>query len=206
MARTARRSDGLNLNYKSTVGSNKLTERHIMWAASDWNDLTVSTKSDANVDTGFTMADGYIYEGAWIGGDNAASMVIGAATVGALTVFRFTGQADGDAAITFTTTSGDFFAAQTLDTVVTNVGDLHSNGPVLGHAFTSTVAVNGGAIKTSAATHNTLIIEADPTNNQTHLGAELAFFCQETGFWRWSFKGSELGSGALNTTFATSAV
>ena len=44
------------------------------------------------------------------------------------------------------------------------------------------------------------------TDNQTNLGAELAFYCDTDNYWRLSFKGSELGSGAINATFATTAV
>ena len=201
MAKSARASSGVS------VGTlDDYTKKYVMWATSDWNDLTVSTKTDEQVDAGLTLGDYTITEGAWLG-DSTSAIVLPAATPGALCVFRFTGQADGDGNnMTITTAAGDFYAAQTLDTVVTNVGDLHANGPVLGHDFTSTVAVNGGAIKTAAATHNTLTIDPTASNNQTNIGAELAFFCAKEGYWRVSFKGSELGTGALNATFAFSAV
>ena len=195
MARTARSSGA------SSGALDLYSKRYIMWATSDWNDLTVSTKSDANVDAGLTLANGTITEAAWDGG-GAAAIVLPAANQGAMCVWRFTAQADGGQNITFTTAAGDFYAAQTLDTVVHNFGDEFSSTPVKGHAFTSTVAVNAGAIKTAAATHNTFTIASTATDNQTEKGAEIAFFCAEDGYWRVSFKGSELGSVALNETFA----
>jgi hypothetical protein len=199
MANTARKK-GIG---KPKGGSSLYQKRYIMWAASDWNDLTVSTKSDANVDSGFAMADGYLYEGAWDGG-GAAAITLPQATSGMLCVFRFTEQADGGQNITFTTYSGDYYAAQTLDTVVHNAGDEFGSTPVKGHDFTSTIAINGGAIKSSDGDDNVLTIASTATNNQTHKGAELAFFCRDNGYWRVSFKGSELGSGAINATFAFS--
>ena len=68
------------------------------------------------------------------------------------------------------------------------------------------VATSGGTIVTTASTHNTLIIASTASNNQTNIGAELVWFCEKAGYWKLAFKGSELGSGAVNGTFATSAV
>ena len=59
---------------------------------------------------------------------------------------------------------------------------------------------------TEAGTHNRLTLTATATNNQTNIGAELSFFCRTDGTWQVAFLSSELGSGALNTNFATSAV
>ena len=78
--------------------------------------------------------------------------------------------------------------------------------PTYGTKWTQTVATHGGAIVTISKSHNTFIIASTATNNQTNIGAELGFYCETDGYWRLGFKGSELGSGALNATFATSAV
>ena len=193
---------GVGVSITGNIDSN-----YIRFATADWDGLTVSTKSDANVDTGFTMADGYIYQAAWDGDGAAASMVLPAATAGALTVFRFTGVADGGANIVFTTTSGDFYAAQTLNIPVLNLADGFGPSPrVIGNSWTDTIARGGGTIVTATAAHNTFTIASTANNNQTNIGAELAFFCATKGFWRVAFQGSELGTGALNQTFAFTTV
>tara|TARA_R110001592_G_scaffold319842_1_gene597651 strand:- start:511 stop:1110 length:600 start_codon:yes stop_codon:yes gene_type:complete len=187
-------------------GSAEFSRKYTMWATSDWSDMLVATKSDGNARTGFALVNGTLTECAVDGGTAPSAITLPAANVGAICAFRFTARADGGQTITFTSAAGDFYAAQTLDTVVHNFGDEFGSTPVKGHAFTSTVAVNAGAIKTIAATHNTLSIALTATDNQTNQGAELSFFCEKQGFWRLAFKGSEDGSGALNATFATSAV
>ena len=189
------------------VVNDLVSNNYAKFAASDWSDLTLATKSDANARTGFALGKNSFTECAVDGGTGASAITLPAAKAGELCAFRFTAQADGGQNITFTTASGDFYAAGTLNTDVTNFGDAHPHGRVIKHiSATQTVATFGGAIITIAATHNTLTIAMTATNNQTNKGAELAFFCEKDGFWRLSFKGSELGSGALNATFATSTV
>lgn len=199
MAQSARKASGSSMSIDA--------KNYARFAASDWNGLTIATKSDANARAGFTLGSESLTECAVDGSTAGSAIVLPAANVGELCAFRFTAQADGGQTITFTTASGDFYAAGTLNTDVTNFGDAHPHGRVIKHiSSTQTVATFGGAIVTVAATHNTLSIAMTATNNQTNVGAELAFFCEEDGFWRISFKGSELGTGALNATFATSAV
>ena len=195
----------LNMTDGGTVDN--LDSNYVKFACADWNGLSISTKSDANADSGFTMAVDTFYEVAWDGG-GASAITLPAATAGALTVFRFTAQADGGQNIVFSCASGEFFAAQTINTDVTNIGDAAANSCrwIKGTSMTQTVATFGGAIVTIAATHNTLTIASTATNNQTNIGAELGFYCETTGYWRLGFKPSELGSGALNATFATTTV
>ena len=189
------------------IVTDPVSNNYAKFAASDWSDLTLATKSDANARAGFALGKHSFTECAVDGGTGASAITLPAAKAGELCEFRFTAQADGGQNITFTTASGDFYAAGTLNTDVTNTGDAHPYGRVIKHiSSTQTVATFGGAIVTIAATHNTLTIAMTATNNQTNKGAELAFFCEKDGFWRLSFKGSELGSGALNATFATSTV
>ena len=184
-----------------------VSKNYAKFAASDWDGLAIATKSDANSRAGFTLGKQSLTECAVDGSTAGSAIVLPAAKAGELCAFRFTAQADGGQTITFTTASGDFYAAGTLNTDVTNFGDAHPHGRVIKHiSATQTVATFGGAIVTVAATHNTLSIALTATNNQTNVGAELAFFCEKDGYWRISFKGSELGSGALNATFATSTV
>ena len=89
---------------------------------------------------------------------------------------------------------------------VDNNGDGQLSQPNYLQGWTQTVATSGGTIVTTAVTHNTLAIASTGSNNQTNIGAEIVWFCEKKGFWKLAFKGSELGSGAVNATFATSAV
>jgi hypothetical protein len=193
------------------LNSAKYIRHKMAYLSGSYQDLELTAAADttdAKTDTGFTLKDGHICESLWDGAGAAASMVLPAATVGVLTVFRFSGQADGGATITFTTGSDDYYEAGTITIPVTNIGDKLSGlrKPAYLQRWTESVATSGGAIVTVAKTHNTLAIAATATDNQTHIGAEIAWFCDVKGFYKFSFLGSELGSGAINATFATSAV
>ena len=177
----------------------------------DWADLALrpaAESTDAKTDTGWTMVDGEIAESLWDGDGAAASMVLPSAVKGALTVFRFAAQADGSADITFTTASGDYFEQGSICVPVSNLGDafIYARRPTHQLKWLQSVATGGGAVVTISSAHNTFIIAATATNNQTNIGADLAFFCNKKGYWRIGFIGSELGSGAINGTFATSTV
>jgi len=192
------------------LNSAKYIRHKMAYLSGSYQDLELTAAADttdAKTDTGFTLKDGHICESLWDGDGAAASMVLPAATVGVLTVFRFVAQADGAASITFTTGSGDYYEAGTICPAVDDLGvKLQVADTAYLQRWTQSVATKGGAIVTVAKTHNTLIIAATATNNQTNIGAELAWFCDVKGFYKLSFKGSELGSGAINATFATSAV
>jgi len=193
---------GSGLNVNCHMDSN-----YVRFLTGDYFGMTLSTLNDTAVDSGFTMADGTIYEAAWDGG-GAAAIVLPQAHEGALTVFRFTAQADGGQTITWTCATGEKFAGQSLNTDVVNLGDgLSVHNRVIGQSFTQTVATGGGAIVTAnGTTHNRFSIAATATNNQSNVGAELAFYCHAEGEWRVAWLASELGSGALNATFSFSAV
>ena len=195
-----------NTTNKITANDLVSTTNYLKFLSGDYSGLAIETKNDAACDSGFTMTVNTLTEAAWDGG-GASAIVLPAATVGDLCVFRFTGQADGAANITFTTAASEFFEAQTLNTDVSNVGDLFAGRRVIGAVgVTQTVATFGGAIITVASTHNRFTIAATATNNQTNIGAELSFFCRTAGKWQLAFLSSELGSGALNATFESSAV
>tara|TARA_E500000305_G_scaffold29645_2_gene22650 strand:+ start:727 stop:1320 length:594 start_codon:yes stop_codon:yes gene_type:complete len=180
---------------------------YIKFLTGDYFGLSLKTYSDANADAGLTLLPNTFNEVAW-DGDGAATATLPSAKKGTLVVFRFTAQADGGTNIVFSTASGDFLAKQTLNTDVTNIGDAAANScrRVIGTDFTQSVATFAGAVVAITAAHNTFTIASTATNNQTNIGAELSFYCQEDGFWRLAFKGSELGSGAINATFAGSTV
>jgi len=198
-------------SFDDELRSPKYFRHKMAYLSGSYQDLNLraaADTTDAKTDTGFALRDGEIVESLWDGDGAAASMTLPEATVGTLCVFRFSAQADGGQNIVFTTNSGDYFEAGTITIPVTNMGDKLTGlrKPAYLQRWTESVATSGGAIKTVAKTHNTLTIASTATNNQTNIGAEIAFFCDEKGFYKFSFLGSELGSGAINATFATSAV
>ena len=181
-----------------------ITSNYIRFVTRDWDGLSLSTKTDANADSGFTMAADTVHQVAALG-DASNAIVLPEASVGALTVFRWTAVADGGSNITFTTASGEFYAAQTLNIPVLNLANGFGPAPyVIGNSWTDTVAIGSGTIVTATAAHNTLTLTHTATNNQTNIGAEIAFFCSTENYWRVAFIGSELGNGAVNTNFAFS--
>ena len=197
--------------FDDTLSSAKYVDHKQAYYSWVWDNLSLrqaADSTDAATDTGWTLVDGEIAESLWDGAGAAASMVLPSATKGALCVFRFSETADGTASITFTTASGDFYEAGTITVPVIDLGDKStgSHRPVYLQRWTESVATGAGAIVAVTAAHNTFTIAATATNNQTNIGAELAFFCEEKGFWKFGFLGSELGSGAINATFATSTV
>tara|TARA_R100001594_G_scaffold62809_1_gene97189 strand:- start:225 stop:842 length:618 start_codon:yes stop_codon:yes gene_type:complete len=195
--------------FDDSQNSQKYVDNKQMYLSGNYQDLTrraTADSTDAKTDTGFTLVDGQIVESLWDGDGAAASMILPSATVGVLTVFRFAAQADGGQTITFTNASGDYYEQGTICVPVTNLGDKLSGTrrPEFLQSWTQSVAHSGGAIVTVASTHTALAIASTATNNQTNIGAEIAWFCEKKGFWKFSFLGSELGSGAINATFATS--
>tara|TARA_A100000164_G_C21634601_1_gene642875 strand:- start:25 stop:720 length:696 start_codon:yes stop_codon:yes gene_type:complete len=188
--------------FNSTLTAHDIHSNYIAWATGDYDNLTISTKSDANCDSGFTFEANALTECACTG-DATNAFVLPAATLGTLVVMRITAQYDGGNNATFTTAAGDFYAAQTLNFITQNAGDTIRVAPrVLGASPVATQTL--GKISTFTAAHNTLTLSTTATNNQTNKGAELSFYCQNAGFWRIAFLGSELGSGAMNATFAGS--
>jgi len=195
--------------FDNALSSQEYVDNKLAYYAWNWDNLSLRTASestDAKTDTGWTLVDGEIAESLWDGDDAAASMVLPSATKGALCVFRFAAQADGGTNITFTCASGEYFEPGTLTIPVTNLGDKHtgSRRPAYLQRWTESVATAGGAIITVGGTADVIVIASTATNNQTNIGAELAFFCEDDGRWKMGFLGSELGSGAINATFTIS--
>tara|TARA_R110000744_G_scaffold272814_2_gene385683 strand:+ start:12 stop:626 length:615 start_codon:yes stop_codon:yes gene_type:complete len=194
--------------YDDTQNSQKYVDNKQMYLSGNYHDLTrraTADSTDAKTDTGFTLVDSQIVESLWDGDGAAASMVMPSATVGVLCVFRFAAQADGGTSITFTNASGDYYEQGTICPPVDNLGvGLQVSDTAFLQSWTQSVATKGGAIVTVASTHTILTIASTATNNQTNTGAEIAWFCEKKGWWKFSFKGSELGTGAINATFATS--
>ena len=183
------------------VHTDSAVSNYHRWSTGDYSGLSLATKTDANCDSGFTFAVDTYHECAPVGDDTNA-FVLPSATVGALVVMGINAQWDGGNNATFTTATGDFFAAQTLNFITQNAGDGIRLNPTFGTSFTTTQSL--GKISTLTAAHNTLTLSTTATNNQSNTGAEIAFYCGVKGFWRIKWTGSELGSGAMNATFAGS--
>ena len=196
-------------SFDDSLTSAKYINNKMAYYSWVWDNLSLrpaADSTDAKTDTGFTLVDGEIVESLWDGDGAAASMVLPSATKGALCVFRFSAQADGGTSITFTPATGDEYALGTLTIPVTNLGDKLTGArrPAYSQKWVESVATAGGAIITVGAAADALVIASTATNNQTNIGAELAFFCEDAGEWKVGFLGSELGSGAINATFTIS--
>ena len=196
-----------SIKFDAELNSAKYVKHKLAYLTGVYDDLDLraaADTTDAKTDTGFALRNGEIVESLWDGDGAAASMTLPEATVGTLCVFRFAAQADGGTTITFTNTSGDYYEAGTICPVVDNLGvGLQVGDTAYLQRWTQSVATKGGTIVTVAKTHTTLVIASTATNNQTNIGAEIAWFCDTKGYWKFSFKGSELGTGAINATFAT---
>ena len=197
-----------SIKFDEELNSAKYVKHKLAYLSGVYDDLDLraaADTTDAKTDTGFALRNGEIVESLWDGDGAAASMTLPEATVGTLCVFRFSAQADGGTSITFTNNSGDYYEAGTITVPVTDLGDKFtgSRKPAYLQRWTESVATAAGAIVTVAKTHTTLVIASTASNNQTNIGAEIAFFCDTKGYWKFSFLGSELGSGAINATFET---
>ena len=197
-----------SIKFDEELNSAKYIKHKLAYLTGVYDDLELraaADTTDAKTDTGFALRNGEIVESLWDSDGAAASMTLPEATVGTLCVFRFSAQADGGQSITFTNNSGDYYEAGTITVPVTNVGDKLTGirKPAYLQRWTESVATAGGAIVTVAKTHDNLAIATTASNNQTHIGAEIAWFCDKKGYWKMSFLGSELGSGAINATFET---
>ena len=203
MANTARRSDGLNPQVFES-GALKYERNFNRFLTGNYIGMTLSTKTYLYGNSGFTMAAVTYYNAKWVG-DGACALVLPAAKAGAVTVFRISAACDGGANLTVTCAGSDKYAAHTIQIPVTNLGDglVCARTRNLPTDFTQDVALTGGSIESGDAADTALTITATATDNQLAVGAELAFFCKDDGFWYYSFLGSELGSGAKNTNWAT---
>ena len=195
------RIEALVENLKRDLNIAGCTANYWRWLTGDYDGLSLATKTDANCDSGFTFAANTFHECAALG-DATNAFVLPDATRDTLVVMKGTGAYDGGNDGTFTCDSGDFFAAQTLNFLTVDTGDGGQNARVFGTDFTTTQDL--GKISTLTAAHNTLTLSSTASNNQTGVGWEIAFYCQDAGFWRISFVGVETGSGAMNATFAGS--
>ena len=191
--------------------SNKYLANKLSFNSWNWSDLSLrlaADVTDAKARAGLSLFDGQICECLVDGSTGASTVALPIAKKGDLTVFRFAAQYDDTNDMVFSCASGETFEAGTLVVPVTNLGDdtNMSRRAAIVNTWTQTVVTAAGAIKTIAAANNTFTIAGVATDNQTNIGAEIAFFCNADGTWRFGFLGSELGTGALNTTFAFSTV
>jgi hypothetical protein len=175
------------------------SSNHLRFMTGDYNGMTISTKNDAAIDSGVNASSGDLIETVY-DGDGAGSIVLPSATYDALVVVRLDAIADGTANLVFTMAAGDNFEAQTISLPTIGAG-AGAFGP---RSFGGPTTTSDAARCTLTTSHNTLTIACTATNNQTNIGAEIAFYCATKGAWRVSFRGVALGTGVANATFAGS--
>ena len=156
--------------------------------------------------SGITLIDGQIAESLGVGDTGSALTTLPAAKYGGLCVYRHSGEFDGGQSHVISCASGETFKAGNMN-FQAGVGEPTALlAPVFVTSYTPTVAIAGGTIVAIVAADNTLTYAGTGTNNQTGLGAEWAFFCEEDGVWTPAFRGCEAGSGAVNASLAFSTV
>ena len=196
---------------KSTVEITKrlyvtgpIISNYLRFVTGDYHGMTISTKSDSNVNSGLTLTSGTVTESAWLG-DTAAAITLPSATLGSLVVWIQTAIGDGGEAITFTCAGSDTFETQSLNIPLGEaVGSLTPR--VIGTSYTPTQALGGG-IKTSAASNASVsiaITTADSDNNWGTGGSQITFYCATDTLWRIAIIGRRLGSGDDGTDIAFS--
>ena len=189
-----------------------MVNNYLRFMLQDYSELELVTKTTDETEAGLTLGAQTITESA-VDGDTAAAITLPSATAGTLCVFVFTAQCDGGANITFTCASGDVYQVQTIMTNTQDLGDLTLLPVSVGSLNPGTAGAYGGvqvptnsaaAEVTSDGADTIFTIAATATNNQTNVGAKLAFYSEVDGKWRVSWQGSEIGSGVINATFAFS--
>ena len=185
-------------------GGNTMTQpikgNYMRFLTGEYSGLSLLIKTDANCDSGFTASLNTVHDCAALG-DAVNLFVLPSATKDAVVIFRINAQCDGGQNLVFQCNNTDNYIGETL--VNNTIGDspLSPGVRVFGTDFTPT---QGTKITTMLATDNVLTISATATNNQTHIGSEVGFYCETAGSWRIMFKGSALGSGVMNATFSGS--
>ncbi len=181
-----------------------LISNYLRFVTGDYHGMTISTKTDAQVDAGLTLSGGTVTESAWLG-DTAAAITLPSATLGSLVVWIQTAIGDGGEAITFTCAGSDTFETQSLNIPLGEaVGSLTPR--VIGTSYTPTQALGGG-ITTSAASNTSVSIAITTTatdNNWGTAGSQIAFYCATDALWRIAIIGRRLGSGDDGTDIAFS--
>ena len=176
-----------------------IISNYLRFSTGDYNGMTISTKTDAEVDAGLTLTDGTVTESAWVG-DSAAAITLPSATLGTLVVWIQTATGDGGSAITFTCAGSDTFHTQSLNIPLGEaVGSLTPR--VFGTSYTPTQALDGG-ITSSASSDASVSIAITTTatnNNWGTAGSQIAFYCDEDSLWRVAIVGRRLGSGDNGT-------
>jgi len=193
---------GITIETDDFTVTTSITSNYVRFITGDYSGLSLATKTDANADSGFTFAANTYHEVAAVG-DATNALVLPSAAKDTLVVWAFTGINDGGSNATVTTASGDYYEAQTLNFPTLGTGAAGNQGPrIFGTNFTTTQAA--AKISTLTRSHDTLTIAMTATNNQSNIGAQLAFYCATKGYWRLMWQGAALGSGVMNATFAGS--
>jgi len=195
--------------FDNSLGSAKYFENKLALYSWNFGHLAMQLAADtteAKSRSGITLIDGQICESLGVADTGAAATTLPAATYGALCVYRHSGQFDGGNNNVISCGTGDTFKQGSMNFQAEAQEVLHVMTPVYLSEYTPTVAIAGGSIIAVADADNTLTYTGTATNNQTHIGAEWAFFCEKDGEWTPAFRGVELGTGAVNTNLAFSTV
>jgi len=191
---------------------NTIRSNHIAVSTGHYDNHVLTAITDTQADAGgFTAIANSHHELEWDGGNAGAIQLPNGAKEMDHVTLHFTAEASGGANLVITTgtdINGEptWFMDQTMYLFNTNnVGEKTIMDRVIG------VKDSNGARGDKKSTfiyetHNTLTISATGTNNQTNVGAELSFIYWNGGVfgkgWQIIFMGSELGTGAMNATFA----
>lgn len=139
--------------------------------------LGAVAKTDAEADTGFTLANNTVTTCASTS-DAAQDFTLPAATVGSYVIYRQSALADAAFAMDWICDGTDTFEANQ----VVNIGEL--------------VAQHDTSV---AADVKLTITPAALNPGWGQIGSQLHFFCRQTGKWLVKVQGMKLGTGAAGT-------
>ena len=139
--------------------------------------LGAETKTDAEADAGFTLANNTVTTCASTS-DAAQDFTLPAATVGSYVIYRQSALADAANAMDWACAGDDTFEANQ----VVNIGDVVAQ-------YDTSVAADVKLTITPAATN--------PGWGQ--IGSQIHFFCRQDGKWLVKVQGMKLGTGAAGT-------
>ena len=195
--------------FDELVGNAKYFENKLAYMTWNWSHLNLrlaADVTDAKARSGITLVAGDICECLVDGGTGASALTLPAATYGDLIVFRHSVDADGGQDMVISCASDERFQDGNMNFPVEAQEVKHLMTPVYTDKWVPTVAIGAGSIEAIASGNNTLTYAQTATNNQTGIGAEWAFFCEKAGVWSVAFRGSEMGTGAINGSLAFSTV
>ena len=180
---------------KNLYVNGSILSNYLRFTTGDYDGLTISTKTDDNVDAGLTLSANTVTESAWEG-DTAAAITLPSATLGTLVVWIQTAVGDGGNAITFTCAGTDTYETQSLHIPLLDVSGVLTPR-IIGTSYTPTQPLGGGIINSAVSNASTsLAFTTTATNNNWGTaGSQVAFYCAKDGLWRVAVVCRRLGTG-----------